>query len=440
MYLDDWLEIVMEKKTRIKPQKLKGFVDVAPNEMRRKAQMMERIRQVAELRGFGILSTPTLEYSENLLGVGGETDKQVFRFRDNGDRDVCMRFDLTLPLARYIAENYGKIPLPAKCMQMGNVFRAEKPQKGRYREFTQCDLDIVGVDSLESDVEILLFVVQILSDLDAGEFVVRMGNRLVLNALQQKILPGLTAEQWHGVLIAVDKLDKIGAEAVAKMIAEENNLSFDSAHHFICQIKDGTGLEELASSEGGFNEEISRFIRTRDLVNQAAQRDVVVIDLSIARGLGYYTGMVFETNLVDLPSIGSVCSGGRYNGLVNRFLRDEVPCVGLSVGLSRLLAALDTGVEQQSIVPIYLFTVDQKNLGDALRLAQEIRSKGVGVDLSVKSRKLAQHFKFADKSGFQCVVHFNLDGQIKMKNLATGIEEVFTDSEKILRQIETHFC
>ncbi|MDD9952231.1 MAG: histidine--tRNA ligase [Zetaproteobacteria bacterium] len=420
---------------KIKAQKLKGFMDVAPHEMRQKAAMMEKIRQVAELFGFGILSTPTLEYSETLLGVGGETDKQVFRFRDNGDRDVCLRFDLTLPLARYIAENYGKVPLPAKCLQMGNVFRAEKPQKGRYREFTQCDLDIVGVDSMDADVEVLVFVTQILRALQVGEFVVRVGNRSILNALQQQLLPGLDDAGWQSVLIAVDKLDKIGEDAVAQLIADEVQVSREDAARFVAAITDANALEQLLGKSAELDAQIQRFTQTCQVVNQSAGEDVVKVDLSIARGLGYYTGMVFETNLLQHLSLGSVCSGGRYNGLVSRFLRDEVPCVGLSVGLSRLQAALSEGQSAQSVAPIYLFRAEEVPLAQAVSLAAALRAEGLGVDLSIKKRKLAQHFKHADKAGFAQVIYLAAAEDIRCKQMSSGEEASYASAAALLQDL-----
>lgn len=425
------------KKDIIQPRKLKGFRDYNPRQMGLRRRITEAVWDVAAQAGFHGIATPALEYAETLLGAGGgDTDKEVYRFMDHGERMVALRFDLTVPFARYVAENQGELTFPFKKVQIGDVWRGEKPQKGRYREFCQADLDIVGVDSLEADVEILQCMMDALARVIPGPFTVRIGNRAVLSALVKTLLPQVDAEGERQLLIALDKLRKIGRDAVLKLMQEVPGAAAASCETLLTSMetvdqRGDTDMVAMARLLGGETPDWLRFRESMDLLRRLLQNTScsVVLDMTITRGLNYYTGLVFETFIDALPGFGSISSGGRYNELVSRFSTMELPGVGGSVGVDRLLAALEelTPVEEgkRSGVFVAIATVDARDF--AFEVAQSLRQQGVVTDIAVKPGKVGNQFKLADRLASRWVVVIGTDekarGCVTLKDLSTGQEQ-----------------
>lgn len=366
---------------------------------------METARRVFRSYGFSPIDTPALEYAEILTGKGGEeSDKQLFRFK-NGDRDVAMRFDLTVPLARFAAQHSSVLGTPFKRYHIAPVWRGENTQRGRYREFVQCDFDTIGTESNASDIETLLVIHDLLTALGFERFQIRINNRLILNGVLESLgLSGKTV----GVLRAIDKLPKIGEAAVLAEMMEKVGTTEDQGRQVLKTVGPNTDLEFLASNYGQ-NESVQRGVRRlRELFTAAATAgipsDRIALDVSIARGLDYYTGTIYETFLTDLPTIGSICSGGRYDNLAGLFTKEKLPGVGASLGLDRLLAAMEElkllGSEATP-APVLMTQFDAERLGDYLRVARLLRSAGIGVDVYPEAKKLGKQLQYADRKGFQ---------------------------------------
>ena len=331
----------------IKAQTLKGFRDYLPSAMLARERLIEVARRVYRSYGFSPIDTPALEYSEILLGKGGdESDKQLFRFIDQGDRDVAMRFDLTVPFARFAAQHLNDIGTPFKRYHIAPVWRAEKPQRGRFREFMQCDFDTIGTDSNVSDIETLLVIHDLLTAIGFTSFTIRVNHRQLLNGLLEVI--GLS-DRSTGVLRALDKLGKIGRDAVlAELTTAVGATSEQAARVLEFAELQGSPNDILAKVEqllAGNECGLDGVARLRQLFTAAthagAAPERIALDVSIARGLDYYTGTIYETFLGDLPQIGSVCSGGRYDNLAGLFTRQPLPGVGRQPRLDRLLAAME---------------------------------------------------------------------------------------------------
>ena len=392
--------------SKIKAQTLKGFRDFLPATMLVREQMLETARRVYRSFGFAPIDTPALEYSEILLGKGGEeSDKQLFRFQDQGDRDVAMRFDLTVPFARFASQHLQELGTPFKRYHLGPVWRAEKPQKGRFREFIQCDFDTIGTTSNNADIETLLVIHELFVQLGFSKFTIRVNNRLVLNGVLEKLD---LLDQSVGVLRALDKLPKIGREAVLAEMTERVNIS-ESQGATILDFAELTGSpEELMQAVVPFISENETgelgLARLRELFSVCQQAGLpaerIALDLSIARGLDYYTGTIYETFLTDLPGIGSVCSGGRYDDLAGLFTSQSLPGVGASLGLDRLLAAMEElKMVATSPTPtqVLVTVLDQELLPDYFRIAGVLRAAGFAVEVFSESKKIGKQFQYADK-------------------------------------------
>lgn len=426
----------MSKQEHIQPRKLKGFRDFLPHQASLRREICEKIWRNAALAGFQAIDTPVLEYAETLLGTGGqETDKEVYSFQDHGEREVALRFDLTVPFARFVAENYSELVFPFKKVQIGNAWRGEKPQKGRYREFCQADLDIVGVDTLAADVEVLSCILKNLEELVPGTFTMAIGHRIILSALIKSCLPALEAEGEGRALIALDKLAKIGQEAVHQLLLSIPGAEASGATRLLQllhqRLPNGdTDLEGLSSmiSEAAVKGEIQRLQKTVQLLRSILKNAQVRIDLSIARGLGYYTGIVFETTIDGLDGFGSISSGGRYNGLVSRFSSQELPGIGGSIGVDRLLAALEQiqGEKKPPRRGIFIAVTSENEWPYAFELLQELRGKNLLADLTLKAGKLGNQFKYADKRSFARVVTI---GEEEVKNRSLSVKDLETGTE-----------
>lgn len=408
----------------IEPKVLKGFRDSLPGQELVRQGLIKEVQEIFRSFGFVPIDTPALEYTEVLLGKGGgETDKQMFRFNDNGGRDVALRFDLTVPLARYVAANYSNLSFPFKRYHINKVWRGEKPQKGRFREFMQCDFDIIGADNAASDFEILLLIHTCLKKMNIGAFKVLVSHRGLLNRFlaQQGI-----DSKCDTVLRAVDKLDKIGEEEVCSILKEEGLSDSDiSSVMYYIKLPKNSFEETLAILTKQFGNDTPEIIRLNEifaLMKECNIQDDFVIDTSITRGLDYYTGIVYETTLLDLPSIGSICSGGRYNNLAGLYTKENLPGVGSCIGLDRLIAALEeTGspIVKQARYADLMIVSDANNPLWQERTAAIFRTKGIKTDCYLGSKGLGQQFAYAESNSIPYVICGQDSNGFKLKEIAT---------------------
>jgi len=426
--------------SKVKPLLGGGFNDYLPNDMIVRRNIFLIIRLVFERFGFLPLETPGVEREEVLTGGDSNFNKLIFRVSSGSDQKLALRFDLTVPLARVVAA-YPELPKPFKRYQEGKVWRGEKPQAGRYREFTQFDVDTVGSGSMLADAEIIAIMNSVMSDLGFKRFRIRVNNRKILNGLSE--FAGFPAEKTVRVLRALDKLDRDGWDTVAEELAmaplnefDIDALGLDSAQiRLIKQFIDLKGegqkdlLKELQSMMGGSplaQEGISELLQLITFTRALGVPDSNwAVDLSVARGLGYYTGPVFETSLLDLPQIGSVFSGGRYDGLVANYSSQPVPATGASVGVDRLFAAMkQLNLLPEAICPtLVLVTVfDESSMEQSAKIATMLRKEGLRTDIYTGSgRGFKAQLTFALKKGIPLVVIAGPDeltrGVVQLKNL-----------------------
>jgi len=419
----------------IQPRTLKGFRDYPPELMLPRERLLEQARRVYRSYGFAPIDTPALEYAEILLGKGGEeSDKQLYRFTDHGGRDVALRFDLTVPFARFAAEHIAKLGTPFKRYHMGLVWRGENTQRGRYREFMQCDFDTIGVTGNGADIEVVLVINDLLVALGLERFTIHINNRLVLNGLLEDL--GL-AGKTKAVLIALDKLVKIGPDAVAAEMARAEVQAGQAERLLALAQTQGSNAEILdrLRREFGANVKAAEGIRRLEellavTVEAGVPAERLHLDLAIARGLDYYTGTVYETFLTDLPTIGSICSGGRYDDLAALYTKQQLPGVGASLGLDRLLSALEELKlldARSTPVPVLLVQFSADQLGAYQTMARALRAKGIGVEVYPEGKKVGQQLQYAEKRGFRIALIAGPDeftrGVWKIKVLASREEK-----------------
>ena len=420
----------------ISPRTLKGFRDYLPEAMIPRERLMETARRVYRSYGFSPIDTPALEYLEILEGKGGEeSDKQLYKFQDHGNRWVGLRFDLTVPLARFAAQHIATLGTPLKRYHIAAVWRGENTQRGRYREFMQCDFDTIGTRSPAADIETALVIHDLFRAIGFERFRIRINNRMVLTGLLEKL--GLS-DKSAGVLRALDKLAKIGPEKVAQEMTETCAAGDDQVRQ-VLQLAEISGprdevLERLKPLVAGSQTGEEGVARLAELTAGASAAGVaeerLVIDVSIARGLDYYTGTVFETFLDDLPGIGSVCSGGRYDNLAELYTKQELPGIGASLGLDRLLAAMEElGMIEPVATPAEVFIAwfDKNRLHDYLALAAQLRAAGLGVEVYPEPKKLGQQLKYADRRGHRVAIiagenEFNA-GTVQLKDLRAARQQ-----------------
>jgi histidyl-tRNA synthetase len=394
----------------IEPKILKGFRDFLPAAETGRKQVQAVLEKTFESFGFVPIDTPVLEYTHVLLGKGGgETDKQLYRFRDNGDRDVAMRFDLTVPFARFMAAHFHDLYLPFKRYHIAKVFRGENSQKGRYREFTQCDFDSVGVDCAGADFEILLVMRQSFINLGIRKVKIHMSHRGVFNRTLAKL--GLESSAAD-ILRAVDKIKKTGEEEVR--ISLERICGSTAAEVILDFIKPETTnektLAKITGLAGGEGEDTRRIACILGWMREMDIEASFFLDPSITRGLDYYTGIVYETFLTELPAIGSVCSGGRYNDLASLYTKEKLPGVGSSIGLDRLLAALEELGQTAgagSRTEVLIFCTNENDFAHYHSAARLMREEGVSVEVYPEARKQANQFAFAEKKGIPLGLFIN---------------------------------
>lgn len=415
-------------ETLIQPKILKGFRDFLPESEIQRSLLIEKLTKTFRSYGFVPIDTPVLEYSEILLRKSnGETEKQVFRFEDNGKRDVALRFDLTVPFARFVAEHKDELYFPFKRYHIAKVWRGEKPQAGRYREFYQCDFDMVGSDSASSDFEILSLMKSALSEIGVDNITIKVNHRGIFNAFLEKL--GLS-EKSEDVLRIVDKLAKIGEEQVTLQlneITQDENKSKEILT-FIAGKDDFDSTLELIGSMAGekANPFVERMKDIRQMMKASGIDSTYVLDPSITRGLDYYTGVVYETFLNDLHSIGSVCSGGRYDNLAGLYMKEKISGVGSSIGLDRLIAGLEQlGIisKKGSFVDLEIFCMDSSLAVEYQGLAQKLRNAGISCEVFPDAKKIGQQYNVTDKKGIKWGILMNAEnakqGVFVLKNLET---------------------
>ena len=428
---------------RIEPRTLSGFMELLPNEQILFNQMKEKIQKTYEKFGFLPLDTPIIESAEVLLAkAGGETEKQIYRFQ-KGDSDLALRFDLTVPLAKYVAKNYGSLSFPFRRYQIGKVYRGERAQKGRYREFYQCDIDVIGDGELDliNDAEMPSIIYSLIKELGFDDFTIKINNRKILNGLFE----GLNQkENSTEILRVIDKLEKIGKDAVVEELKK-----LDVKEEQIKAILDfieieGTSNEKLEKLENlGINNETYQkgVEELKSVINNVRLFGVpeknFQVDLTIARGLDYYTGTVYETFLNNYRELGSVCSGGRYENLAEYYTDKKLPGVGISIGLTRLFYKLNElniiKAEKKSISDILIIPITE-DLKEPIKLATELRKIGINTEVYLNNKKLKAKFKYADKLEIPYVIVIGDDEikakKIKLKNMKSGEEkEVNMDAE-----------
>ena len=420
---------------KVSPRTLSGFMELLPAEQQKMERMMEVLRSTYSTYGFTPLDTPVIESSEVLLAKGGgETEKQIYRFQ-KGDSDIALRFDLTVPLAKYVAANYSELSFPFRRYQIGKVYRGERAQRGRFREFYQADIDIIGDGKLDiiNEAEIPAIIYNTFSKLGISRFKIHVNNRKLLNGFYE--MNGMQ-ERAGDIMRTVDKLDKIGAEKVRMLLIDEVKMLPCKAENVMdfMAIK-GTNAEVIAALERfrGMNETFDKGLEeliavTKYLADFGVPEENVEVDLTIARGLDYYTGTVYETIMTDHPEIGSVCSGGRYDNLAEYYTDKQLPGVGISIGLTRLFYVLN----EQKLLSDEIVTAPcdalvipmTENLGYCISAATALRNGGVRTQLYGEQKKFKAKMNYANKLNVPFVVLIGddeiNDGVVALKNMQTG--------------------
>jgi len=398
-------------------------------------RLIDTARHVYRSYGFSPIDTPALEYLEILTGKGGdESDKQIYKFLDSGERWVGLRFDLTVPLARFVAQHASELTFPLKRYHIATVWRGENTQRGRYREFMQCDFDTIGTRAAGADIETALVIHDLLRAVGFEGFCIHVNNRMVLTGLLERL--GVHRIAHSAVLRALDKLGKIGPEKVAEEMTFGLIAATREQAQEILRFTEisGSNDEVLAGLDllvAGNDTGQAGVARLRDVLAGARAAGVpdsrLKLDVAIARGLDYYTGTIFETYLDALPQIGSVCSGGRYDNLAGLFTQQELPGIGASLGLDRLLAAMEElGMVEKvaTPAPVFIAYFDPERLSDYLRLAAALRAAGIGVEVFPEPKKLGQQLKYADRRGFRVAIIAGSNefqaGTCQIKDLASG--------------------
>ena len=467
----------MSKKTepaRPEARLPKGFSDISASEIRASEQMLGTIRGVFESYGFEPLDTPAIEYSDALGKFLPDQDRPnegVFSFQDDDDQWLSLRYDLTAPLARYVAENYQNLPKPFRRYQVGPVWRNEKPGPGRFRQFTQFDADTVGASSVAADAELCMLAADTLEALGVprGQYVIKVNNRKVLDGLLESIGlgGGENVAKRLSVLRAIDKQDRLGIEGVRALLGKgRKDESGDYTQGAQLRAKQITSIVEMlepkagdfgAAAAGIGGEGLNEIADIASLVDSAGYADRIRVDPSVVRGLEYYTGPVFEAELTAPITddkgqpirLGSVVSGGRYDGLVERFTGEKVPATGISIGVSRLLFGLQRlGKYKDSATqgPVVVLVLDRDRIADYQEMAQDLRAANIRTELYLGESGMKAQMKYADRRGSPCVVIQGSDekarGEVQIKDLILGatLTSIENRDEYLKKQAEAQFA
>ena len=436
----------MEEKRQItKPRTLSGFMELLPDKQIIFNQMVDKIRATYEKFGFLPLDTPVMELSEVLLAkAGGETEKQIYRFT-KGDTDLSLRFDLTVPLAKYVAMNQNELSFPFRRYQIGKVYRGERAQAGRFREFYQCDIDIIGDGelSLAHDAEIPSIIYEVFRSLGLGDFTICINNRKLLNGLFESLS---LSDKATDIMRIIDKIEKIGKEAVIEefqdlQMSEEaitTILDFMQIKGTVPEILEklkNLPLESETFKQGLYElTEVVKYLRIFGIPEANYK-----IDLTIARGLDYYTGTVYETFLNDYRQIGSICSGGRYENLAEYYTNQKLPGVGISIGLTRLFYKLnELGLlkeTEESIAKVLLLPASPNEIEKCFEIATMLRNQNIKTEVYLNDKKLKAKFKYADKLKVPYTIVIGEEevasGKVTLKNMQTGEQQKLTIEQVI---------
>ncbi len=438
----------MEEIKRVEPRTLSGFMELLPQDQIKFNEIVQVIKETYELYGFLPQDTPIVEASEVLLAkAGGETEKQIYSFK-KGDKDLSLRFDLTVPLAKYVAQYYNDITFPYRRYQIGKVYRGERAQKGRYREFYQCDIDIIGDSKLSiiNDAEMPSIIYTIFKKLNFGKFIIKINNRKILNGLFEELN---VADKMTDILIIIDKLEKIGIEAVKEELSKigVENSTIEKIEEFlniegstdekIAKLKEININNEIFKEGLNELEEVIKYVRAFNV-----DEDSFTVDLTIARGLDYYTGTVYETNLVGYESIGSVCSGGRYENLAEYYTKKKLPGVGISIGLTRLFYNLkELGLlnsEQKSISKVEVITMGV-GVENAVEISNMLRENNIPNEIYKEDVKVKAKFSYANNLDIPYVIIIGEEelekGLYTLKDMYTGEQEMLS-KEDILNRLK----
>ena len=429
---------------KVSPRTLSGFMELPPRQQMKMERMLSILRESYSLYGFTPLDTPVIESAEVLLAKGGgETEKQIYRFQ-KGDSDLALRFDLTVPLAKYVAGHYSELAFPFRRYQIGKVYRGERAQRGRFREFYQADIDVIGDGKLDisNEAEIPAIIYSTFTKLGLKKFKIRVNNRKLLNGFYT--MNGMS-EKAGEIMRTVDKLDKIGAEKVKELLIDEVKMLPCKAENVldfmaIC----GTNAEVIEAlgryrgMDATFDQGLDELIAvTKYLKDFGVPEENFAVDLTIARGLDYYTGTVYETVMTEHPEIGSVCSGGRYDNLAEYYTDKQLPGVGISIGLTRLFYVLqEQGMLSEDVLTApadVLILPMTEELSGAIALATQLRNAGLRVQLYGEKKKFKAKIGYADKLAIPFVIFLGEDelreGKCSVKNMATGEQQTLTAAE-----------
>ena len=432
---------------KVQPRTLSGFMELLPARQAQFDRMVDILKQTYSLYGFTPLDTPLIEASQVLLAKGGgETEKQIYRFM-KGDTDLSLRFDLTVPLAKYVAQNYASLAFPFRRYQIGKVYRGERAQRGRFREFYQADIDVIGDGKLDisNEAEIPSIIYHAFTALGLKRFQIRVNDRKILNGFYSML--GLT-EKSADIMRTVDKLDKIGPDKVrALLIAPEIGLTGEQADEILKFIAiRGTNSEVIAALQGyrGRDELFDLGLNELETVVKylaafGVPESHFAVDLTIARGLDYYTGTVYETTMLDHPEIGSICSGGRYDNLAEYYTDKQLPGVGISIGLTRLFFVLeDQGYlnDQLNTAPADVLILPMTDdLSPAIALATTLRAAGIRTQIHGEQKKFKQKLSYADKLAVPYALFLGEDeinaGVASVKDLRTGQQQKLTPEQTV---------
>lgn len=436
--------------SKITPRTLSGFMELLPDQEQQMQRIQEILRKTYALYGFTPLDTPVIESADVLLAKGGgETEKQIYRFQ-KGDSDLALRFDLTVPLAKYVALHYNDLSFPFRRYQIGKVYRGERAQRGRFREFYQADIDIIGDGKLSvlNEAEIPSIIYRTFSELGLKRFQIRVNNRKILTGFYAML--GLS-EKSGDIMRTVDKLDKIGPDKVKAILTDDFSISASDAEEILRFISVGGGTDSVLTALKSFLGRNETFDEGFSELNTVVQylgafgvpAENFAVDLTIARGLDYYTGTVYETTLLDHPEIGSICSGGRYDNLAGFYTDRALPGVGISIGLTRLFYILgEQGMLNPSLptAPADVLILPMtEDLAPAVQLATRLRKEGIRAQLHCEDKKFKQKLSYANKLNIPYVVMLGEDelasGVVTCKDMSSG-EQTKLDTEATIARIQ----
>lgn len=416
-------------KTTITPKILKGTRDFLPEQMAKRQYVMDKIITVFKRFGYDTIETPVIEYAETLLGKYGEAgSKLVYQFKDNGGRDIALRYDQTVPFARFVAQYFNDLPMPFKRYQISRVWRADKPAKGRYREFYQCDIDIIGTNALAADAEIAKVVSAVMAELGFDKYIIKFNSRRLINSILSKI--AVPADKQSKVLQAFDKLDKMGTSVVQQEL--ETFLDPATVEKLMSiLIQTGSVKDKLKALQGYDISEIEQFIKLGQ--DFSIPDSALEFNPALARGLDYYTGIIYEVELPDID-IGSVCGGGRYDDLCGMFSDRELSGVGVAFGFDRLVLALEelgrlnaVGLNSQVLVTNF----GEDTQARSIEVVTDIQSSGVNAELYFESAKLSKQFKYANQKQIPFVV---MIGTEEVETNTATVKMMTTGKQKIIPQ------